>query len=734
MKQSILATEIIHISPTVVKPIIEIINQEIERHDIQHSFVHLQEPVEPLTSISVDEKSPIPIEEKPVTNPSNPTDNFTVEQQIDLNKNAVIITEDGSVQGSVNEQNLPGTSTEGEGMKSPQNLSELVEDTQRLIKQMKDEINAIYVSDDDSPNSEDYSEDWADGDYLDDEYIEEESEFEDWSGSGEYIESDGSVLDQNETVMDDESHEINLQNNSLVSDMPNDTESINSITSTLANGSEESSDNSNVIHGKLELTPMATVTEQERTQVFIVESSPFIEKENNGVMDQAGISHAKATDTIPPAQHHIPNSNNAISIVITDLTDGIEIPEIIFDNEVIKSPDIQITEIQSAPVGYREVFESVTEVQVEIYDDTIKRKPSFVIITEIVDDESTFKSDASSPSDFQSANLTTIAENTINDVVNIENSSGTIQPIEEILQVVDNLVISESVIARQVIEVDDTENATLFAASEEISSTLPIQSELEVPNYASTSSVIESESIAEVISASIEIVPPRAIKKTGTIKRKKSIITPTDVQKAKDTLDNVLQAQMAKAIETESPRKNSLGNSNSLGAKKKTVDNSTISGRKASIDKPRKNSFVGPFGFLSSSNVKNMQKEFLNKTSSTETAGSSKSQPTKLKPSKLTQPKSFANKLTKLITPTVSNVKSKDVGLLVDHSKSKIPKKKYIETCFSDDYQSSDDDKEQKNYPDMQKPMRIVNKFAQQSDEDEEKTREVWFFKLLCLL
>jgi E3 ubiquitin-protein ligase RNF31 len=121
---------------------------------------------------------------------------------------------------------------------------------------------------------------------------------------------------------------------------------------------------------------------------------------------------------------------------------------------------------------------------------------------------------------------------------------------------------------------------------------------------------------------------------------------------------------------------------------------------------------------LGTSNVKSLQSQFLNKASTSSTA-TVKPQITKLKPSKLVPPKTlskeppstFANKLTKLITPSInekdrkqtevkgsSEQKTADEGKeekpLKDHSKAIVPKKKYMEHCFSDEYSTTTDDDE----------------------------------------
>lgn len=77
--------------------------------------------------------------------------------------------------------------------KSQQNLSELVSDTQRLIKQMKDEINsdiASFISDDDDEYTDydvSYSEDWSENDEEEAAFEEEaEEEYDDEEEEGEY--------------------------------------------------------------------------------------------------------------------------------------------------------------------------------------------------------------------------------------------------------------------------------------------------------------------------------------------------------------------------------------------------------------------------------------------------------------------------------------------------------------------------------------------------------------------
>ncbi|XP_065085092.1 E3 ubiquitin-protein ligase lubel isoform X5 [Ochlerotatus camptorhynchus] len=153
--------------------------------------------------------------------------------------------------------------------------------------------------------------------------------------------------------------------------------------------------------------------------------------------------------------------------------------------------------------------------------------------------------------------------------------------------------------------------------------------------------------------------------------------------------------------------------------KKKTATTSDSSSRRNSL---RKNSIGSPFGPMQTNTVKNMQKEFLNKTQ--KDSSKSTTITPKPKPSKLVQPKAFINnKLINPITPTqpstaasTSKASTPSVepgssrstpgpssskstpgasreGSVTSEQRRKL-RKKYMETCFSDDYFSSDDDDE----------------------------------------
>lgn len=126
----------------------------------------------------------------------------------------------------------------------------------------------------------------------------------------------------------------------------------------------------------------------------------------------------------------------------------------------------------------------------------------------------------------------------------------------------------------------------------------------------------------------------------------------------------------------------------------------------------------GPFGAIRTNNVRAMQQELMNK--STE-------KPLPTKPSKIVPPKvytkasitSLTERITKFIKPFSSASGSKEPVAVV---KNVIPKKKYHETCFSDDNPSSESDEEPMPIR-RQVPIRqlsMPNLMATQLSEEEE--------------
>ncbi|TMW50930.1 hypothetical protein DOY81_004003 [Sarcophaga bullata] len=182
---------------------------------------------------------------------------------------------------STSSSTLHSTTSQASGLKSPpdfipssdpskQNLSELVEDTQRLIKQMKDEISI----DDFESSTDEYTDEYSD-EYDDSE--EEDEDDEDWEGEEEESEEDDD--DEYDDITEDITEE-NEDNNysSTQSPLPFSQESQNAyITSDLANiRITESFDHSQAL--------LSDHFEQDNTQnqtIFVEENVAIIETENS---------------------------------------------------------------------------------------------------------------------------------------------------------------------------------------------------------------------------------------------------------------------------------------------------------------------------------------------------------------------------------------------------------------------------------------------------------------------
>ncbi|XP_055549058.1 E3 ubiquitin-protein ligase lubel isoform X10 [Wyeomyia smithii] len=232
-----------------------------------------------------------------------------------------------------------------------------------------------------------------------------------------------------------------------------------------------------------------------------------------------------------------------------------------------------------------------------------------------------------------------------------------------------------------------------------------------IPPESTPSSAEQPSNIYE----NIEIISPKQDEPSKPSKLSLKIPTPKSTQNKKTltppTPPSPSGSKINKTVKTK-PKVTAAASD----TKKKTSTASDSSSRRNSL---RKNSVGGPFGPVLTNTVKNMQKEFLSKTNnnSSKTAISSASKP---KPSKLVQPKAFINnKLTKPITSTQPNGEagnnkasgsepgssrstpgpssSKDTpigsreGSVTSEQRRKL-RKKYLETCFSDDYITSDDD------------------------------------------
>lgn len=629
-----------------------------------------------------------------------------------------------------------------------QNLSELVEDTQRLIKQMKDEINDIYISDEDEYSSEDsandYSDEWADGmeeENGEEEYTDEESEYDDWSG--DYIESEVNTESTHEETLIEE-HSVEDEN---VHHDEENNDLLDAAIATLPLENEaENNDEHNVVHAILELTHLSG---------------------NDYKIGATSSSSNESVNVITSQNNVVTLPNETTTSTIVNPIDLIATTSSLNTNNITHASEIQLTNLISQIETV--VAEAANEIlsQIVLNDSITDIVP--IVVTE--DSITDIQSETTQISEVANINsipiieaVANVVENEINtqDVaaaieINVSNTIPTPPPADNIEQIETLIVVGSTQVPELPTAVPTVEIITVIDQTvlEPTPSSDPINlqpkqstSIAQDPQSASTSTnnvqplklnSLDSLNLVKIVKkaaadklqrAVTNVTDPKSTNKGAIAKTRipEKVKGSPKTKSSTETSENTDEKDDAKKDDkkiAEIPKTPADNSKKSNVARKNSVE----AIRKNSIDNPRKKSIPGPFGtMLSSNNVKNLQKELLNKTSVP--AAPSKVQPTKVKSSKIVTPKvlskdstsTFANKLTKLITPSTSgkasNNKSKDEPE-VDHSKSKIPKKKYIETCFSDDYQSSDDE------DDGRKPAQIMFTKKVIYDPEDDETADV---------
>ncbi|KAG5679700.1 hypothetical protein PVAND_009250 [Polypedilum vanderplanki] len=592
--------------------------------------------------------------------------------------------------------NISITTIESDSIKVPQNLSELVEDTQRLIKQMKDEINAIYVSDEDdltASGEDDYTEEieeeedenWVDN-YGDEEEIDEEedygSEYDDWSG--DYNESipiestndEETVIEELElpAVVDEKVSDISIiitpeeeqqQSEIIIGTNPNVTNE------PAANNAAESEENEeeSVVHGKLELTPLST-------NQFKVDS-------DNGNQENM------VTNQIIPAVAI--NDENPIKTIVNEAI-----------NDVISAISISFDENITPEENDNHFKENRDNINVDsAVNNSIDETNGNQLISSGIELNNHIEEEVTEQPSTVTLNNDEKSELVKND--ESETHESTVMQMEQNDESQEPLITSVDVKREQVNEEVIATSPSDFAnQQQQQQQNIKSHAESEVEtNYNNDDNPIDSNQASAVASSSNTV--PTVGQKKGTIPKSK-IPSIKTTKKNSLTKDKVSDEQISKESMKTNNRKSSVDNSK--------TDNVAV----------RKKSVGSPFGgLLSTSNVKSLQKEFLNKATTSTSATTAKSLAPKSKPSKLIPPKSltketipsqtFANKLTKLITPPSTtnvmkeskekegdeakeNTKSNSEESQRDYSKDIVPKKKYMEHCFSDEYSTTTDDED----------------------------------------
>lgn len=700
---------------------------------------------------------------------------------------------------------------------APQNLSELVEDTQRLIKQMKDEINAIYLSDEDDDDDDltmgseeeesEYSDEWVDGEYLE----EEESEYEDWSGGEEYedgepeefVEEFDEVSGENSAPAEnDDHHHQNMNGNPIIQifiadDVVEDnTDNINTTPATTSsdnneplsiandkndivivgndpteiavvvnNKTMESVEVDSIVHGKLEIQP-ATMSSISNDAVGKSQDDDALNL-NNVTKDET--SHDELINNSAAEEDEKQTSENSsvikmiVSEAINDVISAVvDTSEIISGRPLTPTPNI----ITSSSLSLSLTEHNSTIINSAMNNSMEKNIPTTEIMAKVshqndVDDSITsgnVLSDENEIIDVISSNVNVV------EMERIENGAIEKSTNEEKSELVNVAAVEESV-KPLIIEIhsggNDVPNGNQMsndsAPLERIDkeqTTLSVEidekitdenNETKSPSASADILMSDEATTSANISASSDgKSAEKSTVNTGTKSKIPSSKTTKSSLKRKNSIQKDSTGKSTSPDKIKEITKKSDDLKSQVEKNTKPPQNVPTSKRNSfDIGNQRKKSITTPFGLLASSNVKNLQKEFLNKSSNS-SEPTPKIQSIKPKPSKLVPPKilakdksapTFANKLTKMITPSSSEVSSasklKEIATTSqpqrDHSKDVVPEKKYMEHCFSDEYPTTTDDEDEEEIDDQNKKTTTRSFFIkkQPSQESDEETSDV---------
>lgn len=717
------------------------------------------------------------VEVSEINESSAPASNQTLETTIETVDEIVIndeseapparVINDSSARASMNAtSDSRGDESEvAQALPAPQNLSDLVEDTQRLIKQMKDEINAIYVSDEEefsSGEGTEYSDEWVEGfEAEEDEFsdVEESEVYEDWSN--EFVESDyvettlieDSYADEHANASGDAEDSGGLPR-IIVGDIP------------AANETEAAGPES-VVHGKLALTPMTS----NHFKVDANIGSDEALNDNDGNLNNSASLHAQEAnddevarvserdEAEAPASSSTANANiinneikgatssikGIVSEAINDVISAISFDEAEniasqagdADNRADSSVDNPVSLL---PEATRKVAESITSaaVEMEIASEGATMSGGEEENVESQDPlmqeerESTQLNEVNVSGDATQA----VSEIAVDQAENVQNQVAAALAVENVIE-----NSSSGGAESQIDAVEETQTLTQSDATQ-VGAESQSSGEKSTPNATeaeeSHSAMKQPQSSENLGQAQTAVEASQSAMTETTLSMDEAGEPQSTVEQSQSALDaqpesvnstqkpkgavaktkipkNVKRkSSMVKTLsdeQTESPSSKSKSSSpekikeppkRSDSTSQDKIPKQTPSTRKNSLDTGAKKKT--PFGLLATSNVKNLQNQFLNKTP-TAPATTAKTLPTKLKPSKLTPPKApaptFANKLTKLITPSStkglddkSNHSDVAKELVRDHSKDVVPEKKYMEHCFSDEYPTTTDDED----------------------------------------
>lgn len=497
--------------------------------------------------------------------------------------------------------------------KSQQNLSELVSDTQRLIKLMKDEINsdiASFVSDEDE-YSDDYESDsdqWTDDE--EGEEIEEEEELE--------LEEDG------EEEYEDE--EAEAEGDNAVEDPENSW----------------------------------TETDGEYDSEYY-----------EGIEDIDTVNQANV-DQLP---EKVTNDVNANESVLNGLDSNDETQESIITETTIMSEETHVDAITRA--------NDTTDIeQLPSAEHTSSNR--------IAEDVVSFENLHNANGNVEDFAVHTVIEQDSLDEQEPTNPNGT-----EILGIHE----STELVNFEIPQYAQTIEANLQNNIASIQKSLHVSTHISVERRSSrdlNGDNLQISTVNEIVAETATI--PLALNTTPS-----SMPAFDSTNKTMEKTENNNSAIISEIAGPSLNANSSSASANDTKVVKKPLQKIPV----------RKASLPGPFKSLQNSNVKAMQQELMKRSITKPEKKLSKLSPPKIIPKPASVSRTLSERITKFIKPFASggassnaaaggsgSASTSSAGVSSANSKNskvpahkhEIPKKKYHETCFSDDYQSSDED------------------------------------------
>lgn len=618
------------------------------------------------------------------------------------------------------------------------NLSKLVEDTKSLIQLMKHEIDEdIAMSASEFGDNDEYLSD--DEIIYSDEMGEGESEFSD---SWEDISDDESVISEESEYYNEENVEFQRSSQSVESEFYAEAQE----TLTGENGHVE--ENVEILEkvspqSVEESSPLSVAVESSPPSVGEGSSSANVVERNSSVINEINTENDEESVQIVENQEIISNEQQ----IMVDTNNNVEIQENFTENpDQVETPLSPATMNLSVPSVDDNLMEHMLEIQQSLHTSSIIsvnfRETDLREKSESVEPSS--DSQVSSPiqspdqpsvyspdpeehtAEEEAIVLQTIETNTVNDYSSVSQSNN----VEEVIAEQSNIHADENPPNTNVNSdktateiVPQVENTPVLNGEHEVSET---ESQSQSHSISISENQIshanDTESELEELSVDVSTSDSTNSKDNASIHSSMSTVSVGS--------EKLVESYKYKKITVPVLTQCSSTKINVMQLKKSTPEKATFK-NKIPVRRP---SLTEP-----SASIRNIQNELLNKQLK---------QPPKMvskKPSKIVPPKLFFKSNSDIsanTTPTGPSKTSKvDASKpSTSNEKRSIPKKKYYETCFSDDnYQTSDDEKPITSKKVIPNLVKIIESNTEEDAEvrlhfQSQSNRKVDFFNFVLIV